>query len=325
MDVRCHIRVKKKPNVKQYDLFSSRRNQIHSFSTDRNNMSEMKPLIRSQNIGHADLSYLLYDGNGPTIIFLHATGFLPWLWHPVARRLSPFYRVIIPYFSDHRHEDPAKGGINWLLLAEDFSLFCKRLHVENPLLVGHSMGATIATMVSALYGVQSSGMVLIEPIFLPRPFYLAQMSVNDHPLASKAIKRTNTWQNEAEAMKYLKSKELFNTWTDEMLELYVRHGMIRTDAGTLQLACSPQHEAALFMGGMQYDPWPLLPNVTCPVLIVEGDKSENRNFIDLTEVVSYLPQGSHKIIKDAGHLIPMELPEKTAALIDDYFQNIASY
>jgi pimeloyl-ACP methyl ester carboxylesterase len=285
-------------------------------------MSGMKPHIRSQDIGHADLSYLLYDGNGPTIIFLHATGFLPWLWHPVARMLSPFYRVIVPYFSDHRDEDPTKGGINWLLLAEDLSLFCKRLHTENPLLVGHSMGATISTMVTALYGVQSDGMVLIEPIFLSRPFYLAQMSVNDHPLARKAIKRTNTWHNEAEATKYLKSKALFKSWNEEVLELYVRYGMTRTDTGTLQLACSPQHEAALFMGGMQYDPWPLLPKVTCPVLILEGEKSENRHFIDLTEVVSRLPQGSHTIIKDAGHLIPMELPEKTAAIISNYFQSI---
>ncbi|MBN2516767.1 MAG: alpha/beta hydrolase [Deltaproteobacteria bacterium] len=288
-------------------------------------MSGMRPHIRTQNIGHADLSYLLYDGNGPTIIFLHATGFLPWLWHPVARTLSSFYRIIVPHFSDHSDEDPAKGGINWLSLAEDLSLFCKRLHVENPLLVGHSMGATISTMVTALYGLQSKGMVLIEPIFLPRPFYLAQMSVNDHPLARKAIKRTNTWQNEAEAMEYVKSKTLFKSWNEEVLELYVRYGMIRTDTGTLQLACSPQHEAALFMGGMQYDPWPILPNVICPVLILEGEKSENRHFIDLTEVVSRLPQGSHKIIKDAGHLIPMELPEKTAAIIGDYFQSIVSY
>jgi lipase len=285
-------------------------------------MSRMNPRIRSQNIGHTELSYLLYDENGPPMIFLHATGFLPWLWHPIAVKLSSHYQIIVPYFSNHRGGDPAKGGINWLLLAEDFSMFCKRLNIDNPLLVGHSMGATISAMVTALYGVQSKGMVLIEPIFLPRSFYLAQMSVSDHPLARKAIQRKNSWQNEAEAMEYFKSKALFTSWNEEVLKLYVRYGMIRTHTGTLQLACSPQHEAALFMGGMQYDPWPLLPNVTCPVLILEGEKSENRHLIDLTEVVSHLSQGSHKIIKGAGHLIPMELPEMTAAIIGDYFQHI---
>lgn len=304
--------------------FPGNKDQMYTFSPGHNKMSRTKPHIRSQNIGHVDLPYLLYDGNGPTMIFLHATGFLPWLWHPIALRLSSYYRIIVPYFSDHRDADPAKGGINWLLLAEDFSLFCKKLHIENPLLVGHSMGATISAMVTALYGVQSSGMVLIEPIFLPRPFYLTQMSINEHPLARKAIKRTNTWQNEAEAREYFKSKALFTSWNEDVLELYVRYGLIRTDTGTLQLACSPQHEAALFMGGMQYDPWLLLPNVTCPVLIVEGEKSENQHIIDLTKVVSHLPQGSHKIIKGAGHLIPMELPEETAAIIGDFFQGIVS-
>jgi lipase len=51
-----------------------------------------------QDIGDIDISYLLYEGDGPPLIFLHATGFLPWLWHPLARDLSVVYRIIAPYF-----------------------------------------------------------------------------------------------------------------------------------------------------------------------------------------------------------------------------------
>ena len=78
------------------------------------------PQVRTQDIGDANLTYLLYDGQEPTIIMLHATGFLPWLWHPIARDLSSACRVIAPYFCDHRESDPEKGGLDWLVLAREF-------------------------------------------------------------------------------------------------------------------------------------------------------------------------------------------------------------
>jgi hypothetical protein len=46
------------------------------------------PQTFMQNIGDAEIASLRYEGEGPLLIFLHATGFLPWLWHPVARELA---------------------------------------------------------------------------------------------------------------------------------------------------------------------------------------------------------------------------------------------
>ena len=73
-------------------------------------------------------------------------------------------------------------------------------------------------------------------------------------------------------MGYLKSKSLFKNWTEEMLELYITHGMKETKGGGLELVCSPKTEAALFIGGVQYNIWPLLSKISCPVLVIEGGK-----------------------------------------------------
>ena len=272
------------------------------------------------NIGDSDLTYLLYDGSDPTLMMLHATGFLPWLWHPIARSLSSSCRVIAPYFCDHRDSDPEDGGLNWMTLAKDFSDFCCALQIRNPLLVGHSMGATVLTIATALYGLKPAAMTLIEPIFLPRDFYNAAVKVQDHPLAAKSIKRKNHWGDASEALHYLQSRPLFKPWDPEMLSLYVLHGMKSKQSGGLELACSPRKEAALFMGGVRYDPWPLLPQVTCPVLVLEGEHSENRHFIDLKKVASLFPSATYRLIKNAGHLIPMENPRETTAVIKDFFQ-----
>lgn len=282
--------------------------------------SPRMPLVKTQHIGDAELTYLLYDGPGPTLILLHATGFLPWLWHPIARVLMPACRVIAPYFCDHRESDPEKGGLDWMILARDFASFCKSLNIDTPYLVGHSMGATVLTIAAAQYKLAPAGMVLIEPIFLPQDFYRARIRVQDHPLAAKSIKRRNHWKDEPEALSYLQSRPLFKKWDAEMLSLYVRYGMKHNEESALELACSPKKEAALFMGGIRYDPWPLLPQVSCPILVLEGEHSENRAFIDLQKAVSLFPNASYRLVHDVGHLIPMEKPGEITGIIREFFQ-----
>ena len=184
------------------------------------------------------------------------------------------------------------------------------------------MGATVHLIAHTLYGLEAAGMILIEPILLPAEFYRGRMSVEEHPFAAKAIRRTNFWRHRDEAMAYLRSRSLFQGWDEEMLELYISHGMTGGENGGLQLACSPQREAALFMGGRQFDPWPILPQVSCPVLLVEGEKSETAGFIDSARIQSLIPDCRRRMVKDAGHLIPMERPREVTRLIGEFFSSL---
>ncbi|MCD6584507.1 MAG: alpha/beta hydrolase, partial [Desulfobacteraceae bacterium] len=134
-------------------------------------MKGNEPVLKSVDIGDTSLQYLSYEGNGPTLIFMHATGFLPWLWHPIARKLTDSFKIISPYFCDHRSADSEKGGLDWLLLAEDLTKFCKCLEIKSPFMVGHSMGGAVITIAGGQFGLSIEKLLLIEPIFLPREFY----------------------------------------------------------------------------------------------------------------------------------------------------------
>ncbi len=276
------------------------------------------PEVRRETIEGAGLDYLYYEGSGPDVVLLHATGFLPWLWHPIARKLAPSCRVLAPYFCDHRPADPDEGGLSWETLAEDLAAFSRQLGLERPYLIGHSMGATVITLTAAMFDLAPRGLVLIEPIFLPDEIYRMNMRVEDHPLASKSIKRRNGWHDAAEVKAYLRSRKMFETWDEEMLDLYVRYGFLESDAGGLELACSPRREAALFMGGNRLNPWPFLEKVSCPVLVIEGEQSENRSFIDLKKVSGHFPRGSYRLVEGAGHLIPMERPVEIGMMIHEH-------
>jgi len=279
------------------------------------------PPLKMHDVGGVELPYLYYEGEAPQIFFAHATGFLPWLWHPIIEELTPHHEAWAPYICNYRECDPEKG-LGWDVIARDLIGFCSSQNITDNLAVGHSMGATVIAIASALFGLQPRGMILIEPIFLPEEIYSIDMRIKDHPLASQSIKRKNKWQDEKSALEYLQSKSLFAGWDEQMLEFYVKYGMKKQAEGDLKLTCSPRNEAALFMGGNSTNPWPLLKKLTCPVLIVEGEKSTNKEFIDLKRAASLLVNGKYKSVPDAGHLIPMQKPKEIAKIITDFLAKV---
>jgi len=278
------------------------------------------PELREEDVGGAKLPYLFFAGeaSGKAMLFVHATGFMPWLWQPVIEEFVPPSKAWAPFICNYRQCDPENGGLGWGTIARDLASLCRLQNIETPLAVGHSMGATVLTIAAALYGVRPCCIVLIEPIFLPPLFYEMKMSVHDHPLAAKAMKRTNRWRNEKEARSYLKSKTLFNGWDEKVLQLYIEHGMQKQQEGHLELTCSPQSEAAIFMGGREINPWPLLEKINCPVLVVEAEESENKQFVDVKKIMALLQKGQYAAVAGAGHLIPMQKPKEIAALIKKF-------
>lgn len=277
-----------------------------------------KPNLLTANIGEVDIPYLSYHRSSPTVVLMHATGFQPWLWHPIARDLSDRFHIIAPYFCTHREPDPEKGFLSWLKLAEDLTRLCGKLDIETPYMVGHSMGATLITIASAVYGLKIRKMVLIEPIYLPEKTYRTEIRLQKHPLASKSIKRRNGWKDEEDAEAYLRSKEMFQDWDEEAIKLYITYGMVKNGNGFMRLSCPPEREAALFLGGSEYDPWPLLPEITCPVMVVEGENSINKKLIDLKKATAAFPKGSYTEVNGAGHLIPMEKPAVVSGIINEF-------
>ncbi len=121
--------------------------------------------------------------------------------------------------------------MKWKLLAEDLVAFCHQLNLSNLYIVAHSMGATVATITASLDETLARKMLLMEPIYLPEALYSMKMSVDQHPLASKSIKRRNAWRDRQEAREYLLARALYNSWDAEMLDLFLCHGMVENEAG----------------------------------------------------------------------------------------------
>ncbi len=276
------------------------------------------PALHKADIGGAALPYLHYRGGESQMVFVHATGFVPGMWHPVIRELAPTHSVWAPFINDYRHADPHDGGLDWDVIARDLSVFCEKMAIDAPVLVGHSMGATTSALAVGKYGVKARGVVLIEPIFLPEDYYAEQIDVNSIALAAKSIKRRNHWKNEEEAWAYLKKNAFFKSWDEEVLQLYFKYGMQRLEKGDLNLVCSPKNEAAIFVGSRRINPWPFLPRIDCPTMIIEGGDTEYRSFIDTGKMLSFLPKGRFEAVPDAHHLVVMEKPREILQILKTF-------
>lgn len=281
------------------------------------------PKLSSQKIDDVTISYLLYEGVGETLVLLHATGFLSWLWHPIASSLNSRYRIIAPNLCHHRRADPYQGGLDWFVLAADIARLLRELRVERPILIGHSMGGTVLAIAAGAGGIKPQAMVLIEPVFLLREIYQMELRVEDHPLAAKSIRRSNGWSGWDEARRYLQTHRTFAAWDEEVRDLYLNHGMEEV-GGEIRLVCSPQQEAAIFMGGLRYDPWTALPNITCPVLVVEGGESDHRQYVDLKKLAGEFPHGQYLLVPHGSHFMPMERPREMAGIIEDFLGCLAT-
>jgi pimeloyl-ACP methyl ester carboxylesterase len=99
--------------------------------------------------------------------------------------------------------------------------------------------------------------------------------------------------------------------------------MEKQPAGDMRLTCTPESEAAMFMGGWSRDPWPLLPNIKCPVLVIEGEKSPNIGLVNIQRAVSLLPKGIYGSVAEAGHLIPMQKPAEIAGIVKKFITKLA--
>lgn len=284
-------------------------------------MEKDVPELLTETVNGKKFRYLDYKGEGQAVVLVHATGFIPWLWHPVAKALSKKYRVIAPCLSSHREPDPVKKDIGWKTLADDVTTLIRQLDIEKPYLVGHSMGGTLVTLCASLFNIPARKIVVIEPIYLPKETYGVVIKAEDHPMASKAIKRGYQWRDREECRAYFLERPFFQVWDRKVLELYLSYGLVEDKNGGVTLYCSPEKEAAIFLGSSQIDPWPFIPEVSCPVLVMEGETSENKMFLDLKKTAGLFQDGTYHQVPGVGHLIPMEKPIETFEIIDNFFLN----
>jgi pimeloyl-ACP methyl ester carboxylesterase len=262
------------------------------------------------------LHVLDWGGHGTPVLLLHATGFHAHLWDPIARQLSPRYRVFALDARGHGDSEKPEDGYDWSAFIADVIGFMDALGLDGALGAGHSLGATTLAGVASQRPDLFERIVLLDMILFPREF--RGLSEAENPMAVAARKRREHWRSREAIFQSYRPRAPFDTWREECLRLYIDHGTELGDDGSAQLKCPGRIEAQVFGMASTFDAWEVLERVTVPTLLVRGERSETLSERDAAQALGRVRLGRLLTMKATTHFIPMEEPEAVVAAIEEF-------
>jgi pimeloyl-ACP methyl ester carboxylesterase len=263
-----------------------------------------------------------WPGKSTPVLLLHATGFHSRCWDSIARLLGDTHIFAVDmrfHGGSDRH-----GEVDWQLMAGDVEQLLDRLELKNLVGVGHSMGGYLLAYAAASRQANFKQLILIDPVILPPDMYpmfvktLETMKVTDSPVS----RRKNRWQDAAEMYQRFRNRAPFDTWQDQVLRDYCDYALRAVpDESSLQLACDPLHEAAIYLNHKGNEAiHDLLPNLDLPVTVmrarhVPGELFDFSTSPTWPELANAMPQARDIYLPHLSHFIPMEAPELVADII----------
>ncbi len=275
--------------------------------------SNHQPADRYVQVGDLRFHYLDFGGDGPPLVFLHATGFHAWVWLPYVRRFAASHHVLALDQRGHGASDKPATGYRWETFGTDLKGFLDALGVDGVRAVGHSKGATAIAAAAAAGTRRLERAVLVEPVLVAGPH--AMEPAWENPFATRARRRRTVWPSRADMLTTLRGRAPFDTWDGEFLRLYVEHGVADRPDGQVEILCPGEVEAQVYAHMPMTDGFGLLERLRVPTLVIRGDQSPGFRADDAVEAVRRLPAGTLRTVGGAGHFAPMERPAEVGDAI----------
>jgi pimeloyl-ACP methyl ester carboxylesterase len=266
------------------------------------------------------LAYNVHEWDGPgdtTFVLVHGFTDLGFGWCEVAPLLAEHGHVIAPDLRGHGDSDwiGPGGYYHFFDYLADLDDVIRQRARARIVLVGHSMGGSVAGYYAGTRPEPVAALVLIEGLGPP------DMIGGDGP--TRTGMWIDAWRGARDKLKPMPS-------LDEAIRRLKRHDDLLDDALARRLARAGTREVA---GGVvwkhdplhtTFGPYPFRLDVarkhweriTCPTLIIDGAKSRlNLNDAERASRRTSFANHRHLVIEDAGHSVQRHQPAQLAAAI----------
>ena len=228
-------------------------------------------------------------GEGTTVVLVHGLGFGQRSWDRVAPRLSASGLRVVTYDQRGHGASDTSEDYSPSAFVEDLAAVLGELGLEEPILVGHSLGATIVLEHAALRG----GCMRVVCVDGGLPVALPSMDWEEVEAQMRwPLPRLTTW--------VMKVARIGTKLTFEELK-----GVVK------------EHDAKIPDLGGAYD------RINCPILMVLGSRADpvpqGEEIRGAVSDGARSPRESHPKVEvkwlPCGHNVPLELPKELADLI----------
>ncbi|MCP4764124.1 MAG: alpha/beta hydrolase [archaeon] len=246
-----------------------------------------------------------HDGKNKPIILLHGVMDNGLCFSPVAQKLSENYHTIMTDARGHGLTEVSEDVYSYDVMARDIAMLIKDLKLEKPQIIGHSMGAAMATLVASKYPKLVSRIILEDPAFIFRKSNkflkgFAKLIIKNlilpllfrssyEKLLEKGRKKKTTWSEE-ELQPWAKSKVLFKKNNPNMFL-----GLIDDETDWMEV----------------------IKNISCPILLITSDKGMTKDD-KAQEIVDSSKDCKWVKINGAGHNIRREQFERYMEEVQDF-------
>ena len=251
------------------------------------------------------IHYFYRNGNKKPIILLHGGMDNGLCFSPVAEKLSKNYYVIMPDARGHGLTETSEVNFSYDLMAKDIAMVIQELNLDKPQLVGHSMGAAMATLVASQYPELVGRIILEDPGFRLKEMSKIKKSVYKF-LAKRILPRLFKGSYEILIKKCRKRSP---TWSDEELQPWAESKILFRER-------NPKIIVGLLEDSRDWKK--AIQNISCPILLITSDKGITsdkmaQEIVDLSKDCKWIK------IEGAGHNIRREQFERYMEEIQDFF------
>jgi len=246
------------------------------------------------------------------IHFAHGNGFPALCYKQMLDHLAGHFDYC--YIDKVGHDPQFPVSENWEDLVQEIIASVKSQSSQPVIAVGHSLGGVISLLAAIEQPDLFKAVIMLDAPLIGRfkssMIKLAKaLGVIDRITpAYRTMGRRVHWQTRAQVLNYLKTRDLFKTFTEECLNDYITYGLNHKEDG-YYLRFDRQIEYKIYRTIPHVLP-KLEGKLITPTALIYGDKSTVVDRMDVSYMKRYFNVKGIKI--EGTHLFPMEHPKAVA-------------
>jgi pimeloyl-ACP methyl ester carboxylesterase len=244
-------------------------------------------------------------GGDPPIVFVHGFAADHHHFAPQAAHFAGRYRTVAVDLRGHGRSDAPAGEYTMEGFADDVAFVCEALGLERPVVVGHSMGGVISSLVAQRHPQLVGGLVVVDSAIVPRPELVGAL------VGWADMMRQPDYRERLREV----SDAFFSPYDDPVRTRGIQDGML---APQHVLVSSAEHLGGFVERAVAGFDEEVVGGWRCPAALIAAQFHMN----DIDRFLRLAPTLLVGQTLGSGHYVCLEVPDQVNAMLDRFLHAV---